>query len=46
MRLEFVRKSPGVKLTLWWGKEGQATVYAGTHSHPFVKFYFFKQEEK
>lgn len=55
MYFEFVRKSPGYKLTLWWGKkilhiadegvsihEGSCSLYIGTNSHPFGKFYFFR----
>ena len=42
MRFEYVPKSPGHKFTIWWGKEGQFTFYIGTKSHPYGKFYFFR----
>jgi len=42
MKFEFVRKRPGYKLTLWWGKTGQLTFYFGTNTHPWGKFYFFR----
>lgn len=48
MHFEHVYKCPGHKFTLWWGGsrgyEGQFTVYVGTNSHPFVKFYFFRSK--
>jgi hypothetical protein len=35
MKLEFVRKHPGYKLALWWGKEGELALFIGTNSHPW-----------
>lgn len=41
MKYECVRKSPGYKHTIWWGREGQFTIYF-KYKWPFIKIYFFK----
>jgi len=41
MRFEIVPKTPGYKVSLFWGREGQFTLYFGTNTHPWGKVYFF-----
>ena len=42
MRFEICDKNPGIKASLFWGKEGQLTLYLGTNTHPWGKVYFFR----
>lgn len=44
MHFEHVPKTPGHKFTLWWGKNGQFTLYICTNSHPYFQFYFFRDK--
>ena len=40
-RFEFVRKSPGFKIAIRWGRGGGISFYFGTNTHPWGKVYFF-----
>jgi hypothetical protein len=45
MRFEFVRKSPGYKFVIWWGREGELAFYVGTNAHRWGKIYFFRDRK-
>lgn len=45
LHFEYIPKRPGHKFTLWWGREGQITLYVGTKTHPWGKLYFFRDGE-